>query len=128
MFNGLITTINKYPTDLKTTGGIIDTTRAGAVKEYQTVVAVGPSVRGIEVGDVVYINPKRYEVREHKEGGLKDGVIQDNPVTGYKFEIIEINDVPHMYIFDNDVKYVAEIEEVEDETPMIHVPDKKIIV
>lgn len=128
MFNGLITTINKYPTDLKTTGGIIDTTRAGAVKEYQTVVAVGPSVRGIKVGDVVYINPKRYEVREHKEGGLKDGVIQDNPVTGYKFEIIEINDIPHMYIFDNDVKYIAEIEEVEDETPMIHVPDKKIIV
>jgi hypothetical protein len=34
MFNGLVTTLNKYPLDLKTKGGIIDTTKAGAVKEY----------------------------------------------------------------------------------------------
>ena len=55
MFNNMVVTLNKYPTDLKTTGGIIDSTRAGSVKEYQTVVAVGPMVRGIEVGDIVYL-------------------------------------------------------------------------
>lgn len=127
MFNGIITTINKYPTDLKTAGGLIDTVKAGAVKEYQTVVAVGPNVRGVQVGDVVFINPKRYEVRQHREGGLKDGIIEDNPITGYKFEIIEINDVPHMFIFDNDVKYIAEIEEFE-ENPTIVMPEKPRII
>ena len=77
MFNNMVVTLNKYPTDLKTTGGIIDSTRAGSVKEYQTVVAVGPMVRGIEVGDIVYINPKRYAVMQHKPGSLQDGVIKD---------------------------------------------------
>lgn len=127
MFNGLITTMDKYPVDLKTASGLIDTTRAGAVKEYQKVLSVGPSVRGIEVGDIVYINPKRYEVREHREGTLKDGIITDNPIKGYKFEIVEINDTPCLYIFDNDVKYVAEVEEFE-ENPAIIMPEAPKIV
>ena len=44
-------------------------------------------------------------------------------MVGYKFEIVEIDDVPHMYIFDNDVKYVAEVEEF-DENPTLVMPDK----
>ena len=119
MFNGIVTTLNKYPQDVKLEGtNLIDTTKSNKVKEYQTVVAVGPHVKGIEPGDVVFINPKRYEVRQHKEGSMQDGVIKDNPVTGYKFEIIDINGVPHLYIFDNDVKFVAEIEEF-DENPTL---------
>lgn len=125
-FNGVVTTLNKYPVDLRTKGGLIDSTKSGSVKEYQTVVAVGPIVKGIEVGDVVYINPKRYAVVEHKEGSLVDGVIKDNPVIGYKFEIVEIDGVEHLYIQDSDIKYVAEIEEF-DEDPLI-VTETKLIV
>lgn len=122
MFNNMVVTLNKYPTDLKTTGGIIDSTRAGSVKEYQTVVAVGPMVRGIEVGDIVYINPKRYSVMQHKPGSLQDGVIKDNPVVGYKFDIIEIDGVEHMMIQDGDVKFVAEIEEFEENPTIVAGP------
>lgn len=118
MFNNMVVTLNKYAKDLKTTGGIIDSTRAGSVKEYQTVVSVGPMVRGIEVGDMVYINPKRYAVMEHKSGSLQDGIIKDNPVIGYKFDIVEIDGVEHMLIQDMDVKFVAEIEEF-NENPLI---------
>jgi hypothetical protein len=119
MFNSLLVTCNKYPKDTKLQGtSLVDTTKADTIKEYQTVVAVGPSVRGIEPGDVVFINPKRYAVKKHREGSLKDGVITDNPIIGYNFNIIEIDGVPHMYIQDNDIEYVAEGEEF-DESPAI---------
>lgn len=90
MFNGLITTMERYGQEYLKGTTMIDPTKTGTVKEYQKVVAVGPHVKGIEVGDTVFINPKRYAVMEHKEGGLQDGVIKDNPVVGYKFEIVEI--------------------------------------
>ena len=79
MFNGIVTTCNKYAKDQLLAGtNLVDTTKADTIKEYQTVVAVGPMVKGIEVGDTVFINPKRYAVKKHKEGTLKDGIITDN--------------------------------------------------
>ena len=126
MFNGIVTTLNRYGNDQKIKGtDLIDSTKVGAVKEYQTVVSVGPMVRGINVGDVVFINPKRYAVMKHKPGTLQDGVIKDNPVVGYNFDIIEIDGVEHLYIQDGDVKFVAEIEEFE-ENPTLVVPDGKL--
>ena len=122
LFNGVITTMNKYGTEYLKGTTIIDTSISDTVKEYQTVVAVGPQVKGVEVGDVVYFNPKRYAVMKHKEGTLQDGTIKDNPVIGYKFDIIEIDNVPHLYIFDNDIKFVAEIEEF-DENPTLVMPE-----
>ena len=126
MFNGLVTTMNKYDDKQYIKGTtLLDASKSGTIKEFQTVVAVGPMVKGIEVGDTVFINPKRYEVREHREGTLKDGIIKDNPVKGYKFDIIDIEGVPHLYLFDNDIKYVAEIEEF-DENPTIVVDTPKL--
>ena len=110
MFNSLVTTLDRYPIDTKLAGtNLLDPSKSGAVKEYQKVVAVGPQVRGIEVGDIVFINPKRYAVMKHEEGELKDGVIKDNPVVSYNFEILEIDGVPHLLLFDNDIKYVADL-------------------
>ena len=123
-FNGILVTCNKYPADYSV-GGIIDSSKANSVKEYQTVVAVGPMVRGIEVGDVVFINPKRYAVKKHREGTLKDGVITDNPIIGYNFTVIEIEDKPHLYIQDGDIDYVAIGEEIEESSLVL--PDKRIL-
>jgi hypothetical protein len=127
MFNGLVTTMDKYSNNQYVAGTkILDASKAGAVKEYQKVVAVGPMVRGIEVGDIVFINPKRYMVRKHEEGSLQDGVIKDNPVIGYNFDIVEINGTPHLYLQDNDIKYVAEIEEFEENPVIITDPKPKL--
>lgn len=126
LFNGVITTMNKYGTEYLKGTTIIDTSISDTVKEYQTVVAVGPQVKGVEVGDVVYINPKRYAVMKHKEGTLQDGTIKDNPVIGYKFDIIEIDNVPHLYIFDNDIKFVAEIEEFDENPTLVMSESPKI--
>lgn len=126
LFNGLITTMDKYP-KIVTTGTVIDPTKSGAVKEYQKVVAIGPMVRGIEVGDTVFINPSRYAVMKHKKGTLEDGVIKDNPVVGYNFDIVNIDGVGHLFLQDNDIKYVAEVEEF-DENPTIVTDSNKLIL
>lgn len=126
MFNGLVTTLNKYPEDLRTEGSnLIDTTKAGSVKEYQTVIAVGPMVKGIKVGDTVFINPKRYMQTKHEEGSLKGGIIEDNMTIKYKFEIVNIKGVPHLYLLDNDITYIAEVEEVDSG---IIIPDTNLKV
>lgn len=115
MFNTVVTTANKYDDDYRT-GGIIDPTKSkGSLKEYQTVVAIGSMVRGIEIGDKVMIDPTRYAVMRHKEGSLKDGVITDNPVVGYNFKTVTINDVQHLMLVDSDIRYVFEGIEVPDE-------------
>lgn len=126
LFNMLVTTCNKYDSNIKLAGtDLLDSTKANTIKEYQTVIAVGPSVRGIEVGDVVFINPARYIVRKHQEGSLKDGVITDNPVIGYKFETVEVDGKICLLLFDNDIKFTATIEEF-DENPTIVLPDNKL--
>ena len=126
LFNMLVTTCNKYDSNIKLAGtDLLDSTKANTIKEYQTVIAVGPSVRGIEVGDVVFINPARYIVRKHQEGSLKDGVITDNPIIGYKFETVEVDGKICLLLFDNDIKFTATIEEF-DENPTIVLPDNKL--
>lgn len=128
LFNMIVTTCNKYDNNKKLAGtSLLDASKANTVKEYQTVTAVGPSVRGIEVGDTVYINPTRYAVKKHQEGSLKDGVITDNPTIGYNFNLVTIDGETHLLLYDNDIMYVAEIEEF-NEQPTIITPEKPTII
>lgn len=128
MANYLVTTKDEYTENDVKKGGLI-TKVIGSLKEYQKVVATGPMVRGIKVGDLVCINPKRYARYKHQPGSLKDGVITDNPVISYNFNVIELNHVPHLLLTDQDIDFV--IEEYEDEevkeNPII-IPERKIIV
>lgn len=128
LFNNIVTTCNKYDSNKKVAGtSLLDATKANTVKEYQTVVAIGPSVRGIEVGDTVFIDPSRYAVKKHQEGSLKDGVITDNPVIGYNFRLVEVDGETLMMFYDSDVMYVAEIEEFEEQ-PALIVEEKPTII
>lgn len=129
LFNNILVTCNKYSDDIKLAGtNLLDSTKANTVKEYQTVVSVGPMVRGIEVGDIVFINPKRYAVKKHREGSLKDGVITDNPVIGYNFNIMDVDGVPHMYIQDIDIEFIAEGEEFDENPTLITEKNNKILL
>ena len=125
MFDSLVTTMNKYEEDGYENGVIVK--QAGVLKEYQKVIAVGPAVRNIEVGDMVMINPIRYAKMKHKEGSLKNGVITDNPVIGYEFKTVTINDEEYLYLQSQDIMYSFEGEEVEDKKDNIILPDNKII-
>ena len=126
-FNGVVTTMDKYATDQYENGVILN--GAGAIKEYQTVVAIGSMVKDINVGDKVMINPIRYK---HNKGTLKDGVITDNPVIGYEFKTVTINNKECLYLADNDIQFIFEGEEVEQPAPQtgnpLILPDHKVIV
>lgn len=127
MANYLVTTKDEYTKEDLNKGGLIVKVE-GTLKEYQKVVAVGPMVRGIQVGDLVCINPKRYAKYKHNPGSLKDGVITDNPVVSYNFNVIELDHVSHLLLTDQDIDFVIEEWEEEKEASNIIIPEKKIIV
>ena len=130
MFTALITTMDKYEKDM-TTGGLINVTKMqGGLKEYQTVLAVGGSVRDIKVGDLVCVNPTRFAVKKHQAGSLKDGVVTDNPVTTYNFDVVEMDGKQCLLLQDRDIDFIIEEwEEIPDNpSPIIQPEKKKIIV
>lgn len=125
LYTSIVTTMNKYEED-EYNGSLIDSTKTkGTLKEYQKVVAVGDLVKNIQVGDLVCINPSRYAVKKHKEGSLKDGVVTDNPVITYNFNVVELNGVPHLLLSDRDIEFIVE---EYDETSIIVPEEKKLIV
>lgn len=115
LFNKILTTMCTY-NDVTTEDGIIDGSKEeGGIREYQTVIAVGSTVKCVKPGDLVVINPARYQIMKHKEGSLKDGVITDNPVMGYNFPILVIDDKPCLYLYDSDVDFVIKEYEVSED-------------
>ena len=67
LFNKILTTMELYD-NMITEDGIIDGSKEdGGIREYQTVLAVGPMVKCVKPGDLVVINPPRYQVMKHKE-------------------------------------------------------------
>lgn len=131
MFNRIITTMDAYEKD-QISGGMLDPRKQkGTMKEYQTVIAVGETVRGIQEGDVVCINPTRYAVMKHKDKSLQNGVIGDNVVVGYKFNTITIDGKECLMLYDQDIDFVVvESEDIEDEAaPILIQPEKpKLII
>lgn len=129
MFTSLITTMDKYEHDMMV-GDLIDIHRKeGSLKEYQRVLAVGSSVRDIKVGDLVWVNPTRFGVKKHQEGSLKDGIITDNPVITYNFDVVEMDGKQCLLLQDRDIDFIIEEwEEIPDTQSQVYVPDKKLIV
>ncbi len=130
MFNSLITTMDKYDEDVKV-GGLIDSKKTkGSLKEYQKVLALGTTVRDIKVGDLVCINPTRFGVKKHREGSLKDGIITDNPIITYNFDVVEMDNNQCLLLQDRDIDFIIEDwEEVPDpSTSSLIMPDKKSII
>lgn len=131
VFNQIVTTMDYYEDDVFTEAGLIDTRKQkGTIKEYQKVLAVGNTVTSVKVGDFVCINPVRYAKTKHENGSLRDGVISDNIIVGYNFNVVEIDGQTCLLLYDSDIRYVIEeFEELPDPEPskVIH-PDKSIIV
>lgn len=126
MFNRILVTSDKYDKDIKQ-GGVVTIT-AGTLKEYQRVISVGSTVRDIKEGDLVLINPTRYAVRKHNEGSLKNGVVTDNPITSYNFNLVNIDGKICILLYDQDIDYVIEEYEETTEPSSLIMPDNKLIV
>lgn len=125
MFNRLITTMDTYESDQKV-NGVIDPSRTkGSLKEYQTVISVGDTVRGIKEGDLVCINPTRYAVVKHQDNSLRQDIKGDTINLGYKFNTILLDGKECLILYDQDIDFI--IEEFNDNPQQdsnIVVPDK----
>lgn len=121
MFNQVVTTMDMYK-DVVRNSGLIDASRCNTIKEYQTVIAVGPSVNNIKPGDTVFINPRRYMKITHKNGktDLDQNITQDDMHVTLDIPRYELYDKPDggcrevLMIFDNDIIFVAEGEEFDE--------------
>jgi hypothetical protein len=114
MLNHIITTANVYE-ESQISGGVIDDEGKleGKFKEYQTVVAVGPHVRDVQVGDLVIVNPSAYCKPRHKTkaDSIKGLMGEDEVEMVVEFPIIDINGEPHLFLFDRDIDLIIEEKE-----------------
>ena len=125
-FTGLITTMNMFEEKdmyIKGTSLIDGRKIKKSIDEFQTVVAVGPHVNGIQVGDLVHIDPTRFmkpvQVKKaNQPDSLKTGMEEYSSEMRYQFDVIELDGKPYLKLQDRDVDYVVEeYEEVEDFDP-----------
>lgn len=128
MFTAVITTANLYEEDVVQSGIVV--TPKGTLKNYQTVLAIGGSVRDIKVGDLVSINPMRFAVRKRNDNSLVNDIETTNPVLRYEFDIRELNDEPVLLLQDRDIEFI--VEEYEEMAPekvsvLVGVDSPKII-
>lgn len=126
LFNHLLVTGDKFDKDMISNGVII--AGKGDLKLWQTVVAVGSTVRDIKVGDKVMIIPDHFAVKKYNKNSIQND-IDNNPVLTYNFpfETIDNKDgepEEYLYLSDNDIRYVFEGEEKED----LIVPRKKTLI
>ncbi len=130
LFNRIITTMDTYDED-QYIHGLLDTSRSkGSLKEYQTVISVGTTVRDIKEGDIVCIDPTRYMETKHSNKSLHNNMVGDDIVIGYKFNTIKLDGKECLMLFDQDITFVVEdSEEVEDPTsPVIIQTERPNIV
>lgn len=106
LFNNVITTAEKYGDDVRR-GGLVVIPK-GELKEFQKVMAVGPSARGLQAGDLVKIKVDRYMIKQHKPGSIAEGVVQDNPVVQVLLPKVVVNGEECLELSDIDIEYVVE--------------------
>ena len=117
MFNYIVTTADRYEGEVNNSGIITKAASSGEMKELQKVIAVGSAVKGISVGDMVCIDPRRYAVLKYEEGSIKAGEAKMNSVIGYRFNFITLDGEDYLMLTDGDIMYVAEdYEEIKPST------------
>lgn len=127
MFTNIITTGDRFEKDF-TQGGLI-VAKQGDLKVWQKVIAIGSSVRDINVGDMVMINIANYAVRKYSKDSIQND-LDNNPKIRYNFNWVTMDDedgnsMDCLLLNDRDVLYSFEGEEKEE---VIQIPEKKVIV
>ena len=128
LFTAVVVTANVYPCDYKEHS--IISPKANKLKEYQKVVAVGDSCRGIEEGDLVCIDLLSYAQWKYKKNSVKSDMEElHNEIVGYNVPKIKIDGQDCMYLDVRDIKYIVQdYEDKENEEQTIITPSKSIIL
>lgn len=125
----MLVTGDVYSEDMYDEHGIIEG-KKGDMKEYQTVLEVGPMVRDLKVGDKVMLNMLHFAVMQYDPNSIK-GDMGMNKIKGYQFPKVEITTGEGvkecLYIDQQDVVFSFEGEEVQGNKNPIITKSTKII-
>lgn len=129
LFTGIVTTAECFEENFTTKGGIT-IRRKGELKPWQKVIAVGSTVRDINVGDTVMVALDNYAVKKYSPESIKND-LEANSVVRYQFNFVDLENSKGetqqcLFICDRDVMYVFEGEEEEDK--MIAVDKPSLII
>ena len=127
----MLVTGDVYSEDMYDDHGIIEN-KKGDMKEYQTVLEVGPMVRDIKIGDKVMLNMMHFAVMKYDPNSVKNDMGM-NKIKGYQFPKIEITQEDGepkecLYIDQQDIIFSFEGEEVQGKKNPIITPGKKGII
>lgn len=116
LFTTVVTTADKFEEDM-TSGGLI-LSRKGEIKEWQRVIAVGSSVRDVNVDDMVMINFENYVVRRYSKDSIQNDM-DNNPGVRLALNFVNIDDEDGnpkecLLLTDRDILYTFEGEERQD--------------
>lgn len=116
LFTSIVTTGDKFEKDMVNQGLII--AKKGDLKIWQKVIAVGPSVRDVKVGDLVMINVENYALKRYSKDSIQND-LDNNPNLGYKFNWVTIdneegNPQECLLLSDRDLLYAFEGEEKDE--------------
>lgn len=81
----------------------------GDIMQYQTVIAVGDSVRNVKPGDVVCLNQNAFALRKYKNNGIQDQVEECKQETlGWVIPVVDIDGKDYIFTDDANILYVVE--------------------
>ena len=128
LITAVVVTAKVYSADYKE--GSILSPKAGKLMEYQEVIAVGDSCRGIEVGNLVCIDLSNYADWKYKKNSIKSDMEElTNEIIGYHVPQITIDGKKCLYLDIRDIKYIVEeYDDKENEESLLITPDKGIII
>lgn len=124
----MLVTGEVYSEDMYNEHGIIES-KKGDMKEYQTVLKVGPMVRDIKVGDKVMLNMMHFAIMQYDPNSIKKDMGMQK-IKGYQFPKIEITKEDGgkqecLYIDQQDIVFSFEGEEVQGKKNPIITPQAK---
>lgn len=127
MFTSIVTTADKFEEDYYENSILMAS--KGDYKPWQTIMAIGDTVRNLKAGDKVMVNLDNYAVRKFKENSVKKDILEDKKER-YAFNFVMLDDnngnPQECFLFnDRDILYSFEGEEKAD---VIQVPKHKLIV
>lgn len=127
----MVVTGDRYEEDMYDDHGIIEASK-GDLKQYQTVLEVGPMVRDIKPGDKVMINFMHFAVMQYDKNSLKEDMGMQK-IKEFRFNWINLYEDDNtfkecLFIDQQDVTYAFEGKEVQGVKNLIITPGKKIIL
>lgn len=127
LYSSLVTTGERYKEDMIENGIIVS--NKGDLKLYQKVIAVGSTVRDINVGDTVMINPMNYAVMKYDKNSLQND-LDNNKTIKWNLPWVTIDDekgnpIECLLLNDRDIKFVFEGKETNEK---ILLADKKPVL